>query len=355
MDRNALAELLQALESRRDAEERRREERYTALIERVGLAVAAATTPTTTPLISAPFLNGRLPFNPWNKVSGQVVQGTLFPLLSALTGSAHRYHPRTDSGAAKTNTRCTPKSVPSADRIFTHCRLTMQPPRATVSEDNAALGSLQASPQAPGQTTGVTGARAAGRGQQSSNNRLSVMAVTRGVKNEYMGLLSGASSKGAPRGVQDVPYSLEIAGSSPGYSTADRGQVFPAGGAQLAERRPGREDLGWPGCPRLTAHQRPLYWLGTYRPALKNEYMGLLSGASSKGAPCGVQDTPYSLEIAGSSPGYSTADRGQVFPAGGAQLAERRPGCRRGPTFSLWVQSGPQASQGEGGPSQPAD
>ncbi|MGH0166610.1 UNVERIFIED_CONTAM: hypothetical protein FKN15_051350 [Acipenser sinensis] len=36
MDRNALAELLQALESRRVAEERRREERYTALIERVG-------------------------------------------------------------------------------------------------------------------------------------------------------------------------------------------------------------------------------------------------------------------------------------------------------------------------------
>ncbi|MGH0135772.1 UNVERIFIED_CONTAM: hypothetical protein FKN15_075680 [Acipenser sinensis] len=26
-----------------------------------------------------------------------------------------------------------------------------------------------------------------------------------------MGLLSGASSKGAPRGVQDAPYSLEIA------------------------------------------------------------------------------------------------------------------------------------------------
>ncbi|MGH0126934.1 UNVERIFIED_CONTAM: hypothetical protein FKN15_029991 [Acipenser sinensis] len=38
MDRNALAELLQALESRRDAEERRREERYTALIEREALA-----------------------------------------------------------------------------------------------------------------------------------------------------------------------------------------------------------------------------------------------------------------------------------------------------------------------------
>ncbi|MBN3271208.1 YETS2 protein, partial [Polyodon spathula] len=37
MDRDALAELLQALETRRDAEERRREERYTALIERIGI------------------------------------------------------------------------------------------------------------------------------------------------------------------------------------------------------------------------------------------------------------------------------------------------------------------------------
>ncbi|MGH0174793.1 UNVERIFIED_CONTAM: hypothetical protein FKN15_069185 [Acipenser sinensis] len=44
MDRNALAELLQALESRRDAEERRREERYTALIERV-LAVIQGRNP----------------------------------------------------------------------------------------------------------------------------------------------------------------------------------------------------------------------------------------------------------------------------------------------------------------------
>ncbi|MGH0169484.1 UNVERIFIED_CONTAM: hypothetical protein FKN15_056979 [Acipenser sinensis] len=34
--------------------------------------------------------------------------------------------------------------------------------RATASEDNAALGSLQASPQAPGQTTGVAGARTLG-------------------------------------------------------------------------------------------------------------------------------------------------------------------------------------------------
>ncbi|MGH0159203.1 UNVERIFIED_CONTAM: hypothetical protein FKN15_036861 [Acipenser sinensis] len=47
------------------------------------------------------------------------------------------------------------KRVPSADCFFTYCRLTMQPPRATASEDSAALESLQASPQAPGQTSGV--------------------------------------------------------------------------------------------------------------------------------------------------------------------------------------------------------
>ncbi|MGH0122669.1 UNVERIFIED_CONTAM: hypothetical protein FKN15_045479 [Acipenser sinensis] len=56
------------------------------------------------------------------------------------------------------NTRCPPKRVPSAVCFFTHCKLTMQPPRATASEDNAVLVSLQASPQAHGQTTGVTGA-----------------------------------------------------------------------------------------------------------------------------------------------------------------------------------------------------
>ncbi|MGH0123937.1 UNVERIFIED_CONTAM: hypothetical protein FKN15_015531 [Acipenser sinensis] len=54
---------------------------------------------------------------------------------------------------------CPPKRVLSADRFFTHCKLTMQPPRATALEDNAAPGSLQASLQAPGQTTGVAGAR----------------------------------------------------------------------------------------------------------------------------------------------------------------------------------------------------
>ncbi|MBN3277533.1 MARH5 ligase, partial [Polyodon spathula] len=50
----------------------------------------------------------------------------VFPKL----GSAHRYHPCADSGAAKTNTRCPPKSVPSTDRFFTHCGFTMQPSRS---------------------------------------------------------------------------------------------------------------------------------------------------------------------------------------------------------------------------------
>ncbi|XP_058886517.1 transmembrane protein 39A isoform X2 [Acipenser ruthenus] len=52
--------------------------------------------------------------------------------------SAHRYHPRADLAVAKTSTRCPPKRVLSADRFFSHCRLTVQPPRTTASEDNAA-------------------------------------------------------------------------------------------------------------------------------------------------------------------------------------------------------------------------
>ncbi|MGH0153241.1 UNVERIFIED_CONTAM: hypothetical protein FKN15_024795 [Acipenser sinensis] len=54
MDRHALAELLDALDSRQDTEERRREECYTALIERVGLALSTALDPTGTPAMSAP-------------------------------------------------------------------------------------------------------------------------------------------------------------------------------------------------------------------------------------------------------------------------------------------------------------
>ncbi|MGH0169192.1 UNVERIFIED_CONTAM: hypothetical protein FKN15_056443 [Acipenser sinensis] len=51
------------------------------------------------------------------------------------------------------------------------------------------------------------------------------------IEKSYRGLPSGASGKGAPR----VPYSLEVIGLSPGYSTADRGRELPRGGAQLAE------------------------------------------------------------------------------------------------------------------------
>ncbi|MGH0128553.1 UNVERIFIED_CONTAM: hypothetical protein FKN15_040253 [Acipenser sinensis] len=64
-----------------------------------------------------------------------------------------------------------------------------------------------------------------------------------------------------------MPYSLQIAGSNPGYVTADRDQEFLGVGAQLAERCPGREGLGREGLgqqgnPRLTAHQRPLWPIG---------------------------------------------------------------------------------------------
>ncbi|MGH0157208.1 UNVERIFIED_CONTAM: hypothetical protein FKN15_078276, partial [Acipenser sinensis] len=45
-----------------------------------------------------------------------------------------------------------------------------------------------------------------------------------------------------------------------------------------------------------------------------------------KCTPCGVQDAPYSLEIAGSGPGSSTTGRARELPGGGAQLAECRPG-----------------------------
>ncbi|MGH0148017.1 UNVERIFIED_CONTAM: hypothetical protein FKN15_014240 [Acipenser sinensis] len=47
-----------------------------------------------------------------------------------------------------------------ADRFFSHCRLTMQPPKELQRRRTTQLsGSLQASLQAPSQTTGVAGAR----------------------------------------------------------------------------------------------------------------------------------------------------------------------------------------------------
>ncbi|MGH0131257.1 UNVERIFIED_CONTAM: hypothetical protein FKN15_024404 [Acipenser sinensis] len=58
------------------------------------------------------------------------------------------------------NTRCPPKRVLSAARFFLHSADSpCSHHRATASEDNAAPGSLQASQQAPGQSTGVAGAR----------------------------------------------------------------------------------------------------------------------------------------------------------------------------------------------------
>ncbi|MGH0156543.1 UNVERIFIED_CONTAM: hypothetical protein FKN15_046714 [Acipenser sinensis] len=65
--------------------------------------------------------------------------------------------------------------------------------------------------------------------------------------------------------MQDVPYSLEIAGSNPGYVTADCDRGFLGGGAQLAKRRPGTEGLGRQRNPRFTAHQRPLWPIGRLR------------------------------------------------------------------------------------------
>ncbi|MGH0115615.1 UNVERIFIED_CONTAM: hypothetical protein FKN15_037938 [Acipenser sinensis] len=73
----------------------------------------------------------------------------------------------------------------------------------------------------------------------------------------------GSFSKGAPRGVQNVPYSLEIAGSNPGYVIGDHDRGFLGGGTQLAKRHPGREGLGRQGNPQFTMHQRPLWLIGS--------------------------------------------------------------------------------------------
>ncbi|MGH0154392.1 UNVERIFIED_CONTAM: hypothetical protein FKN15_026876 [Acipenser sinensis] len=62
------------------------------------------------------------------------------------TSTAHRYHPCTDSGAAKMNTRCPPKRVPSADCFFSHCRLTMQPPRRYSVRGQCSSGQLTGKP-----------------------------------------------------------------------------------------------------------------------------------------------------------------------------------------------------------------
>ncbi|MGH0157161.1 UNVERIFIED_CONTAM: hypothetical protein FKN15_033129 [Acipenser sinensis] len=51
--------------------------------------------------------------------------------IKLFLGSAHRYHTCADSGVAKTNTHTVLRSgVPSADRFFSHYRLTLQPPQS---------------------------------------------------------------------------------------------------------------------------------------------------------------------------------------------------------------------------------
>ncbi|MGH0172324.1 UNVERIFIED_CONTAM: hypothetical protein FKN15_067246 [Acipenser sinensis] len=55
------------------------------------------------------------------------------------------------------------------------------------------------------------------------------------------GLPSGASSKVAPRGVQDALYSLKIAGASPGYAIAIVARSSQGPGTELAARHLGGE------------------------------------------------------------------------------------------------------------------
>ncbi|MGH0141042.1 UNVERIFIED_CONTAM: hypothetical protein FKN15_007571 [Acipenser sinensis] len=52
----------------------------------------------------------------------------------------------TASGAAKTNTRCPPKHVLSANRFFSHCRLTMQPPQSFSVRGQRSSGQLTGKP-----------------------------------------------------------------------------------------------------------------------------------------------------------------------------------------------------------------
>ncbi|MGH0165570.1 UNVERIFIED_CONTAM: hypothetical protein FKN15_066488 [Acipenser sinensis] len=80
-------------------------------------------------------------------------------MVNYLLWSAHRYHPFADLGGRR-QTHAILRSVCRQPTAFFHTADSpCSHPRATASENNAALGQLQASPQAPGQTTGVAGAR----------------------------------------------------------------------------------------------------------------------------------------------------------------------------------------------------
>ncbi|MGH0170924.1 UNVERIFIED_CONTAM: hypothetical protein FKN15_005842 [Acipenser sinensis] len=78
--------------------------------------------------------------------------------------------------------------------------------------------------------------------------------------------------------MQDASYSLEIAGSNPGYVAADRDQGFLEGSAQLAERCPGRDRLGRQGNPRFTVSNRvPTVCSGAIRSVLSTGTIGLVA------------------------------------------------------------------------------
>ncbi|MGH0147251.1 UNVERIFIED_CONTAM: hypothetical protein FKN15_011610 [Acipenser sinensis] len=75
--------------------------------------------------------------------------------------TAHRCHTHADSGETKTDTRIFRNVHRQLSSSFHSAGLPCSHLRATVSVDHTALGNLQAGPQAPGQSTGVAGARGA--------------------------------------------------------------------------------------------------------------------------------------------------------------------------------------------------
>ncbi|MGH0142445.1 UNVERIFIED_CONTAM: hypothetical protein FKN15_021215 [Acipenser sinensis] len=90
-------------------------------------------------------------------------------------------------------------------------------PRVTVSEDNAALGSLQESPQAPGQSTGVIGARAGVLCAYSANQNLSTQ--LKGVRK-----LVNSNFRDLKTFVNDTPAQIEYLANQ--YNTAKNKVIF---------------------------------------------------------------------------------------------------------------------------------
>ncbi|MGH0184757.1 UNVERIFIED_CONTAM: hypothetical protein FKN15_015887 [Acipenser sinensis] len=81
-----------------------------------------------------------------DQANERILQEETPPSSITERGSAHRYHPRADSGEAKMNTRCPPKRVPSATRFFTLCRLTVQLPQSYSVGGQRSSGQLTGKP-----------------------------------------------------------------------------------------------------------------------------------------------------------------------------------------------------------------